>query len=152
MMYNRGPLCPQKVGTIQGHIRSTTMEQNRRNFLQGAGAVCAIAATGRLTAGHTEPKPASNHARGMARGLTLLTVRRNGEYWLGVKTDKGILDVNEASKLLHLHAPATMDDLLQNEDGPSLNALVDAASKSDAAQKRSEEHTSELQSLAYLVC
>jgi len=43
--------------------------------------------------------------------------------------------VNEASKLLHLHAPATMDDLLQNEDGPSLNALVDAASKSDAAQK-----------------
>ncbi len=111
------------------------MEQNRRNFLQGAGAVCAIAATGRLTVGHTEPKPASNHARGMARGLTLLTMRRNGEYGLGVKTDKGILDVNEASKLLHLHAPATMDDLLQNEDGPSLNALVDAASKSNAAQK-----------------
>ena len=111
------------------------MEQNRRNFLQGAGAVCAIAATGRLTVGHTEPKPASNHARGMARGLTLLTVRRNGEYGLGVKTDKGILDVNEASKLLHLHTPATMDDLLQNEDGPSLNALVDAASKSNAAQK-----------------
>src|SRR3989475_10592783 len=135
MMYNRGPLCPQRVGTIQEHIRSTTMEQNRRNFLQGAGAVCAIAATGRLTVGHTEPKPASNHARGMARGLTLVTMRRNGEYGLGVKTDKGILDVNEASKLLHLHTPATMDDLLQNEDGPSLNALVDAASKSDAAQK-----------------
>src|SRR5947209_16593605 len=71
----------------------------------------------------------------MARVLTLLTMRRNGEYGLGVKTDKGILDVNEASKLLHLHAPATMDDLLQNEDGPSLNALVDAASKSNAAQK-----------------
>src|SRR3989454_7976463 len=135
MMYNHGPLCPPKAETIKEHIRSATMEQNRRNFLQGAGAVCAIAATGRLTVGHTEPKPASNHARGMARGLTLLTVRRNGEYGLGVKTDKGILDVNEASKLLHLHTPATMDDLLQNEDGPSLNALVDAASKSDAAQK-----------------
>lgn len=111
------------------------MEQNRRNFLKAAGAVGAIAATGGLTAGHAEPKPARNHARGMARGLTLLTIRREGGYGLGVKTDKGILDVNEAAKLLHMHAPATMDDLLQNEDGPSLNTLVDAASKSNAAQR-----------------
>ncbi len=66
-------------------------------------------------------------------GLTLLTIRRNGEYRLGVKTDKGILDVPQAAKLLNMHAPATMDDLLQNEDGPSLIALVDAALKSDAA-------------------
>lgn len=111
------------------------MEQNRRNFLKRAGTVAAIAATGGMTAGHAERKPERNPARGMARGLTLLTMRRNGEYWLGVKTDKGILDVQEAAKLLHVHAPATMDDLLQNEDGPSLNALVDAASKSNAAQK-----------------
>jgi 2-keto-4-pentenoate hydratase/2-oxohepta-3-ene-1,7-dioic acid hydratase in catechol pathway len=34
-----------------------------------------------------------------------------------------------------MHAPATMDDLLQNQAGPSLNALVDAALKSKAAQK-----------------
>jgi 2-keto-4-pentenoate hydratase/2-oxohepta-3-ene-1,7-dioic acid hydratase in catechol pathway len=52
---------------------------------------------------------------------------------LGVKTDKGILDVPQAAKLLKMHAPATIDDLLQNEDGPSLNALVDAALKSSAA-------------------
>ncbi|MGO8878924.1 MAG: fumarylacetoacetate hydrolase family protein [Desulfomonilaceae bacterium] len=63
----------------------------------------------------------------------MLTIRRNGEYRLGVKTDKGILDVPQAAKLLNMHAPATMDDLLQNEDGPSLIALVDAALKSDAA-------------------
>jgi 2-keto-4-pentenoate hydratase/2-oxohepta-3-ene-1,7-dioic acid hydratase in catechol pathway len=75
------------------------------------------------------------HARGMARGLTLLTLRRDGEYRLGVKTEKGILDVSAAAKLLHMHAPATMDDLLQNEDGPSLNALVEATSKSKAAEK-----------------
>jgi len=66
----------------------------------------------------------------MARGLTLLNIRHNGEDRLGVKTDKGILDVKEAAHLLRTHAPATLDDLLQNEDGPSLNSLVDAAMKS----------------------
>jgi 2-keto-4-pentenoate hydratase/2-oxohepta-3-ene-1,7-dioic acid hydratase in catechol pathway len=69
----------------------------------------------------------------MARGLTLLHMRRNGDYRLGAKTEKGILDVPEAARLLHLHAPATMDDLLQHEAGPSLNALVDAAMKSSTA-------------------
>jgi 2-keto-4-pentenoate hydratase/2-oxohepta-3-ene-1,7-dioic acid hydratase in catechol pathway len=77
-----------------------------------------------------EPKP----ARGMARGLTLLTMRRGGRYRLGVKTDKGILDAPEAAKLLGKSAPATIDDLLQDEDGPRLNALVDAALKSKAAK------------------
>jgi 2-keto-4-pentenoate hydratase/2-oxohepta-3-ene-1,7-dioic acid hydratase in catechol pathway len=57
-----------------------------------------------------------------------------GNYRLGVKTDKGILDVPQAAKLLHMHAPETVDDLLQNEDGPALNALVDAALKSSAAK------------------
>ena len=68
----------------------------------------------------------------MARGLTLLTIRRNGEHRLGVKTDKGILDTPAAAQLLQMHSPATMDSLLQDEDGPSLNALVNAALESDA--------------------
>jgi len=104
----------------------------RRNILKGAGAVAAMAASRGLTMGHAQST--SQHPRGMARGLTLLHIRRNGEYRLCVKTDKGILDVPEAAGLLHLHAPPTMDDLLQNEDGPSLNALVDAATKSTATR------------------
>ncbi len=111
------------------------MEQNRRDFLKGAGIAAAMVATGGLTAGPAEAKPDKMSERGMARGLTLVTMRRNGEYVLGVKTDKGILDVLEAGKLLKMHAPVTMDDLLQNEDGPSLNALVTAALKSNAANK-----------------
>ncbi|HEU4727417.1 MAG TPA: fumarylacetoacetate hydrolase family protein [Kofleriaceae bacterium] len=71
----------------------------------------------------------------MAHGLTLLTMRRNGELRLGVKTDHGVLDVKEAAGLLHMPAPATMDDLLQNEDGPNLNALVEAAQRSAATKK-----------------
>ena len=111
------------------------MDQNRRDFLKGAGLVAAIAATGGLTVQHAEGARAKTDQRGMARGLTLLTMRSNGEYRLGVKTEKGVLDVPEAAKLLHMHAPASMDELLQNEDGPSLNALVGAALKSGAASK-----------------
>ena len=111
------------------------MDQNRRDFLKGAGIAAAAVATGGLTVKHVEAEPIKAGKHGMARGLTLLTMRRNGEYVLGVKTDKGILDVPQAAKLLRMHAPATMDDLLQNEEGPSLNALVGAALKSKAASK-----------------
>jgi len=71
--------------------------------------------------------------RGMARGLTLLTFRRDAELRLGVKSDRGILDVPHAIQLLNLRAPVTMDNLLQQEDGPALNALVNAANDSDKA-------------------
>lgn len=111
------------------------MRQNRRSFLKSTGAVCAIAATSGWTAGAAAASASNERARGMARGLTLLTMRHNGEYRLGVMTAPGILDVSEAARILRLHAPATMDDLLQNEDGPSLNALVEAAAKSNAAKK-----------------
>jgi 2-keto-4-pentenoate hydratase/2-oxohepta-3-ene-1,7-dioic acid hydratase in catechol pathway len=109
----------------------------RRNVLKGAGAVAAIAATGGLTMGVAEASPDPARPRGMARGLTVLNIRRNSQYRLGVKTDKGILDVQEAAKLLRMHAPADIDDLLQHEDGPSLNALVDAALKSGAGAAHS---------------
>lgn len=114
------------------------MTQNRRTFIKSTGAVCALATTSRLPA-LTETRPEAAEARGMARGLTLLNILQNTsrgtEYRLGVKTEKGILDVIKAGNILHMGAPATIDDLLQNEDGPRLNALVDAAVKSPAAKK-----------------
>lgn len=102
----------------------------RRDVLKGAGAVAAIAATGGLNMGEAHAAADSARPRGIARGLTVLNILRNGAYALGVKTEKGILVVSEAAKALRMHAPADLDDLLQNEDGPSLNALVDAALKS----------------------
>ena len=117
------------------------MQTDRRHFLMTASAG-AIAAAGVPTGGaiggggtaQAAHAPPARGARGMARGLTLLTVRRNNELRLAVKTDHGILDVKEAAAALHLPAPATMDDLLQNEDGPNLNALVDAALKQAGAK------------------
>jgi 2-keto-4-pentenoate hydratase/2-oxohepta-3-ene-1,7-dioic acid hydratase in catechol pathway len=110
------------------------VKQNRRNFMKGTGAVCASALTSRLPRALTGAAFGATEARGMARGLTLLSIRRGTGCRLGVKGEKGILDVVEAAKILQMRAPATIDDLLQNEDGPSLNALVDAAAKSKAVQ------------------
>jgi len=106
----------------------------RRKLLQGAGAVAAVAAAGGFNLAHSEAVSDQQRPRGMAHGLTVLNIRRNGAYELAVKTDKGILLTAEAAKLLKMHAPATIDNLLQNEDGPSLNALVDAALKSSSAR------------------
>jgi len=111
------------------------MNSDRRSFLKGVGALGAAAVMGSLGARDAQAKSAVEQKKGMARGLTLLTLRRQGEYRLGVKTEKGILDVKQAAEALHLRAPHTMDELLQNEDGPALNALVDAATKSAAVQK-----------------
>jgi len=71
----------------------------------------------------------------MALGLVLLTMRRHGEYRLGAKTGKGILDVKEAAGLLNLYSPATLDDMLQHNEGASVQAVVEAAMKSLRAQK-----------------
>jgi 2-keto-4-pentenoate hydratase/2-oxohepta-3-ene-1,7-dioic acid hydratase in catechol pathway len=69
----------------------------------------------------------------MARGLTLLTIVERGAPRLAAKTDKGILDVAEAAKLLRLSAPATLDEMLQGEQGAAVNAVVKAALESGPA-------------------
>jgi 2-keto-4-pentenoate hydratase/2-oxohepta-3-ene-1,7-dioic acid hydratase in catechol pathway len=57
---------------------------------------------------------------------------RSGErHTLGIKTDKGILDVATAAKVLKSPAPVTMDDLLDNGDG-GLAELRDRALASGA--------------------
>ncbi len=111
------------------------MATNRRSFLKGAGVVGALAATGTLSMASAQKESAPGGVRGMAKNLTLLHIYANGERRLGVKTEKGILDVTAAAAILKMRAPATIDDLLQNEDGPSLNAVVDAAAKSPKTAK-----------------
>ena len=114
------------------------MDTDRRDFLKAAGIVGAFAAGGTaMTANESASAaaPARTGPRGMAHGLTLLTLRRAGELRLAVKTDRGVLDVRDAAAQLRMPAPATVDDLLQHEDGPNLNALVDTALKTPAANK-----------------
>ncbi len=111
------------------------MKQNRRDFLKTAGIAGAVAATGALPRAIAEQQPSGTSAKGYAKGLTLLTFSKNGQYRMGIKLEQGVLDVPETARLLKMRAPATVDELLREEDGPALNALVDAARKSKAAQK-----------------
>ncbi|MGE0815096.1 MAG: fumarylacetoacetate hydrolase family protein [Vicinamibacterales bacterium] len=113
------------------------MTMNRRRFLNSAasaGTLAAVGAAGCSTPGAPAPAaPVRTLGTGLARGLTLLTFRDQGQDRLGAKTDRGILDVAHAASLLHMYAPATLDDLLQQEDGPSAQAVVEAALAGDAA-------------------
>jgi 2-keto-4-pentenoate hydratase/2-oxohepta-3-ene-1,7-dioic acid hydratase in catechol pathway len=114
------------------------MTIDRREFLKNAGTVGTLAAVGAAVSeqaqAQTTPAAQAKRPRGMAKGLTLLTMRVGGVDRLGVKTERGILHVAQAATILKMYAPATMDDLLQNEDGPAIEALVKASLASNAVQ------------------
>jgi len=105
------------------------MTTNRREFLKTSLAAAAAAP---LVAGAVpaQAKTAGKGARAatpvMAKGLTILSMRQGARYVLGVKTDKGVLDVGKAAKALKMPAPATSDDLIQNGD-QGLGELVAVA-------------------------
>jgi hypothetical protein len=112
----------------------------RREFLKTAAraslAGVAVAATGAsagvndATAALARRRKRSAVVDGMPLGMTLLSIRSKSGDTLGVKTDRGILDVRRASLALHLPVPLTLDDLLQQGGAPELARLVAAAPKS----------------------
>lgn len=93
------------------------------NLLTGgtAEAGAGLGAGGKMTPGE------------MPKNMTFLTIVKNGEYSLGVKSDKGILDVKSASKLFGKKVPVTIDDVIQGGD-QGLTALVRTALDSDKAK------------------
>jgi 2-keto-4-pentenoate hydratase/2-oxohepta-3-ene-1,7-dioic acid hydratase in catechol pathway len=65
----------------------------------------------------------------MPKHMTFVTIRRGTELSLGIKTDRGILDVRRAETALKVKAPATIDDLIHGRAGgaAALTRLVDKA-------------------------
>lgn len=114
------------------------MNTNRRTFLKIAGAAAMAGAAGALSS--TESLAGAGPGAGvkvepgdMPRGMTFVTLSKNGEYNLGVKTDKGILDVKAAARLLNKKVPVTIDELIQRGDH-GLGALVRTALASNKAK------------------
>ena len=70
----------------------------------------------------------------MPKGMTFLTISNKEEYSLGVKTDKGILDVRAASMRFGKKVPTTIDDVIRGGDR-GLTALVRTALNSDSAKR-----------------
>jgi 2-keto-4-pentenoate hydratase/2-oxohepta-3-ene-1,7-dioic acid hydratase in catechol pathway len=106
----------------------------RRQFLGTTGVVAAGAAigtSGTASAAQTTGKFKGPHE--MPRNLTLLCIRqKDGSETLGVKTDKGVIDVRAAAKLLAMAAPTTLEELLRDGNAAGLNKLIAAANQAKA--------------------
>ena len=105
------------------------MTHSRRTFLKHAGlagtAVLGGAGEVLVAAPVAGAQTGRAAADSLPRGMTFVTLRRGGEQTLGVKTDRGILDVRRAETSMKLRAPTTIDDVLQGRgSGEVLTRLV----------------------------
>jgi len=106
------------------------MKTERWKFLKQAGVAGAVIATsGAFKSGDAAAAtagPTLKLSGGMPKGMTLLTMRTGERYTLGIKTEKGILDVAAAAKAYKSGAPTTTDALFAGGD-QGLTALRDQA-------------------------
>ncbi|HYA88086.1 MAG TPA: fumarylacetoacetate hydrolase family protein [Nitrospirota bacterium] len=113
------------------------MEHSRRTFLKIAGAAgIAVAAGSSLLPAEERPGQTTSYTTGrlLPNQMTFCTLRRDGRYVLGMRTAKGVLDVEMAAKILGKSAPATIEEVLQGADPQALRSLADAALSSGTAK------------------
>jgi 2-keto-4-pentenoate hydratase/2-oxohepta-3-ene-1,7-dioic acid hydratase in catechol pathway len=114
------------------------MTQDRRTFLKTtafAGAAAA-AASGLAAAQPAAAQTAARRTEHMPRGLTFATLKRESGYGLGVRTDRGVLDVVAAERDFHENAPTTIDAVFRGEgDVDGLKRLADKAGASGSAAR-----------------
>src|SRR5512136_1114489 len=95
------------------------MEYSRRTFLKVAGAAGIVVTAGRsLVQAAEQPAQSMGAAVGgeLPKQMTFCTLRRDGRAVLGIRTAKGVLDVEKAAKILGRSAPATINEVLQGAD------------------------------------
>jgi 2-keto-4-pentenoate hydratase/2-oxohepta-3-ene-1,7-dioic acid hydratase in catechol pathway len=105
------------------------METNRRTFIKTAAvAVSAAAAPATLLAAAGAAEAADANAAGdMPKGMTFVTIKRGDVLSLGIKTDRGILDVKKAEAAFKQKAPTTIDEVFKRGGGAALQRLVEKA-------------------------
>src|SRR3954453_7769454 len=105
------------------------MSQDRRTFLKTTALAGAVAAAG-VPFNSTAPlaQKAAVGPQTMPRGFVFATLRRPNGYGLGVRTDRGILDVAAAEQELKEGAPTTISDVCDGKgDLAGLRRLVEKA-------------------------
>ncbi|MGQ0752414.1 MAG: fumarylacetoacetate hydrolase family protein [Betaproteobacteria bacterium] len=75
----------------------------------------------------TKKKTTSKSYSSKPTGLTFATLDTKSGFRLGLKTERGVLDVEAASKLFGIGAPVTIDDVLAGGDCAPLRRLLDKA-------------------------
>jgi 2-keto-4-pentenoate hydratase/2-oxohepta-3-ene-1,7-dioic acid hydratase in catechol pathway len=107
------------------------MTQTRRSFLKQAGLTGTLAVSGVTAPAIVASAQGAGKAGGdaMPRGMTFVTIRRAGESSLGVRTERGVLDVKRAEAALKLKAPTTIDDVFQGRGSADALARLVARSQ-----------------------
>jgi hypothetical protein len=105
---------------------------DRRTFLKTTALAGAAAAAGvPFTATAPLAQKAAVGSQAMARGFVFATLRRQNGYGLGVRTDRGVLDVAAAEQELKEGAPTTISDVLDGKgDLAGLRRLTEKAKDS----------------------
>jgi 2-keto-4-pentenoate hydratase/2-oxohepta-3-ene-1,7-dioic acid hydratase in catechol pathway len=104
--------------------------QDRRTFLKATALAGAAAGAGALSAPALAQRTAApaTGSQQMPRGLILATLRRADGYGLGVRTERGVLDVTAAEQEFRENAPTTIDAVFKGQgDANGLKRLVDKA-------------------------
>ncbi len=107
--------------------REDIMTIERRTFLKSAGLTMGAGVLGPSVALAAQSTPAPMAGGDMPKGMTFVTIKRGQEMSLGIKTDRGILDVKRAEAQWKQKAPTTIDEVFQRGGGQALQRLVDKA-------------------------
>jgi 2-keto-4-pentenoate hydratase/2-oxohepta-3-ene-1,7-dioic acid hydratase in catechol pathway len=112
------------------------MEHTRRGFLKLAGAASIAAAIGPALTNAAEQQKyqTAGDRKDLPKQMTFCTLRRDGRYVLGIRTPKGVLDVEKAAKILGKSAPTTIDEVLHGADPRVMKSLVDESLSSVTAK------------------
>lgn len=114
------------------------MKQDRRSFLKTTALVGAAAVSGAVPATTTTAAQAqaAREPRELPRNFTFCTLKRDAGYGLGVRTNRGILDVVAAEADFRDGAPTSITAVFRREgDVESLRRLADKARASTAADR-----------------
>lgn len=110
------------------------MNNDRRKFLTTSAGVVAgglIGAQGRDAFAQAKKSPAAAPPPGpapMARNMTLAMIQTPEGLALGVRTEKGIINVSAAAQALKLNAPNTTDEIIGGAyDAAALKTTLDKA-------------------------
>jgi 2-keto-4-pentenoate hydratase/2-oxohepta-3-ene-1,7-dioic acid hydratase in catechol pathway len=114
------------------------MHQDRRTFLKTgsfAGAVALAGGPALAAANETEIAPRGEPTE-LPKGMTFATLRRPAGYGLGLRTERGILDIAAAEQDLRENAPTTITAVLNGQgDLSALRRLADKAKASGSPER-----------------
>lgn len=114
------------------------MDQDRRTFLKTSALIGAAAATGAgaLTDATTAAAQATARPAELPKGFTFATLAHNGANTLGLRTERGVLDVAAAEVRFKENAPITIDAVFRGQgDIAGLKRLIEKAGASANADR-----------------